>query len=69
MLYENFDDGREMRKITSELRHEILKKYYWVHHDLLTKLVTNKLEQMDKCLIIDCHSFPPWKIEKEIKSF
>lgn len=57
VLYNKFDDGRDLRKISPEQREHILRNYYWNHHNKLTKVVENYLEIYNKCLILDCHSF------------
>jgi N-formylglutamate deformylase len=58
VLYEKFDNGNILRIVSPELKQEILKNYYWVHHTLLGKAVKTSLEQTKSCLILDCHSFP-----------
>lgn len=58
VLYNKFDDGRDLRMITPNLRKQILDNYYWKHHNQLTELVNSHLKLYNKCLIIDCHSFP-----------
>ncbi|WP_127141233.1 N-formylglutamate amidohydrolase [Flagellimonas marinaquae] len=62
-LYEKFDDGATLRTVTPGLRKRILEDYYQVHHDKLTDLVEEHLEEHNGCLIVDCHSFP----EKALK--
>lgn len=39
-------------------RQSLLDKYYKPHHDELTSAVQRHLEERDKCLVLDCHSFP-----------
>lgn len=58
VLYEKADDGSIIRKVSPELREEILNNYYWPHHEQLNKAVNNQLELNGRALIIDCHSFP-----------
>ena len=58
VLYVKFDNGNLLRVVSSELKQEVLKNYYWVHHALLSKAVKTSLEQTKSCLILDCHSFP-----------
>jgi N-formylglutamate amidohydrolase len=58
VLYEKFDNGNLLRIVSPELKQEVLKSYYWVHHAMLSKVVKKSLEQTESCLILDCHSFP-----------
>ena len=58
VLYEKFDNGNQLRIVTPELKSDVLKNYYWIHHTLLSKAVKTSLEQTKSCLILDCHSFP-----------
>lgn len=50
-------------------KQEILDKYYDIHHCKFEKEVENILKANNKCLIIDCHSFPskqlPYELYKE----
>lgn len=32
VLYEKFDNGNLLRLVSPELKQEVLKNYYWVHH-------------------------------------
>lgn len=57
VLYETTDDGRVMRKVSSELRKRIIKEYYEPHHALFAQAVKEQLKQNSKALLIDCHSF------------
>ena len=56
VLYEKTDDDLLMRKITPELRAEILTDYYWNHHQKLNDAVNYQLNKYNKAIIIDCHS-------------
>lgn len=58
VLYEKFDNGDLLRIVTPELKEIVLKGYYWKHHNRLTHVVNEQLEQFNSCLIVDCHSFP-----------
>lgn len=57
-LYEKTDTGEPLRKVTPELRKNILDNYYWKHHNEFTRVVERGLQQNDKVVIVDCHSFP-----------
>lgn len=66
VLYEKFDDGNILRIVSTELKQEVLKNYYWIHHELLNKVVKLSLEQTKSCLILDCHSFPSSPLTRAI---
>lgn len=58
VLYEKLDNGNQLRTVTSKLKSDVLKDYYWKHHNRLNDAVKNHLDQTKSCLILDCHSFP-----------
>ena len=58
VLYERFDDGTVLRKITPELREKVIQNYYRPHHNALTLAAQTQLDIEGSCLIVDCHSFP-----------
>jgi N-formylglutamate deformylase len=66
VLYEKFDNGNILRIVSPELKQEVLKNYYLVHHALLSKVVKTSLEQTKSCLILDCHSFPSSPLTRAI---
>jgi N-formylglutamate amidohydrolase len=66
VLYEKFDDGNILRIVSPELKQEVLKDYYWIHHALLSKAVKTSLKQTESCLILDCHSFPSSTLTRAI---
>lgn len=66
VLYEKLDSDEILRKITPELRENILTNYYWKHHDNLTSGVEEQLSITGDCLIVDCHSFPSTPLMKAI---
>jgi N-formylglutamate amidohydrolase len=57
-LYESFDDGSLLRKVSPDLRSRIITDYYWQHHNELLEKVNKQLINDGSCLIVDCHSFP-----------
>jgi len=57
VCYETFDAGGDMRTVTPALKQRILEKYYFPHHQRLTDTVSEQLQQFDRALILDCHSF------------
>jgi N-formylglutamate deformylase len=66
VLYEKFDNGNLLRIVSPELKQEVLKNYYWVHHAIFSKAVKTSLEQTKSCLILDCHSFPSSPLTRAI---
>ena len=58
VIYENGSELQRIKKAPStELREELLDKYYWPHHQRLTELVQKELVEQGKALVIDCHSY------------
>ncbi len=66
VLYEKSDDGSPIRIVTEELRENILESYYWKHHKNLNKAVLRELNNFEKCLIVDCHSFPDTPLKRDL---
>ena len=58
VLYESFDDGSLLRKVSPSLRSRIITDYYWKHHNALLEEVDKQLINDGSCLIVDCHSYP-----------
>jgi N-formylglutamate amidohydrolase len=58
VLYENFDDGSILRKVSPILRSKIITDFYWKHHKALLEEVNKQLINDGSCLIVDCHSYP-----------
>jgi N-formylglutamate amidohydrolase len=58
VLYEKLENGNQLRIVSSKLKSDVLKGYYWKHHNMLNNVVKNHLEHTKSCLILDCHSFP-----------
>ncbi|MCB0334405.1 MAG: N-formylglutamate amidohydrolase, partial [Bdellovibrionales bacterium] len=46
------------RKLSVEERDKLLRTYYRPYHQAMLKCVEEILERFDRCLIVDCHSFP-----------
>lgn len=46
------------RGLTQDERRSLLSEYYRPHHEALTQAVQRCLDRHDKCLVLDCHSFP-----------
>lgn len=66
VLYEKTDKGKQMRKLTSSLKAEVLKNYYNKHHQDFQNAVELQLSQHKKALIIDCHSFPDEPLQRDL---
>jgi len=58
VVYTRTTDGEVLRDIPDEDRLALIDTYYHPHHTTLTRMVDECLELYDRCLIIDCHSFP-----------
>lgn len=65
-LYEKLDNGNQLRIVSSKLKSDVLKDYYWKHHNRLNDAVKNHLDQTKSCLILDCHSFPSSPLTRAI---
>ena len=61
-------DGEALRDRCDVERSALINTYYNSHHNKLTRMVDDCLEQHDQCLIVDCHSFPaqalPYELDK-----
>ena len=61
-------DGEALRDRCDVERSALINTYYHSHHNKLTRMVDDCLEQHDQCLIVDCHSFPaqalPYELDK-----
>jgi N-formylglutamate deformylase len=58
VVYTQTTDGDTLRAISEMDRLTLIDTYYHPHHNALTRMVDDCLEQHNQCLIIDCHSFP-----------
>ena len=65
-VYERFDNGDLLRTVTTDLRTEIIKDYYWKHHNTFLDMVKEQLDQSNSCLIVDCHSYPSTPIIRDL---
>ena len=58
------------RDMSSKEKEEMISTYFRPYHETLGKEVQKLLEQFDRCLIIDCHSFPskplPYELDQSI---
>jgi N-formylglutamate amidohydrolase len=46
------------RQLTEEECSSLMREWYHPHHLALEKAVCSALERHDRCLVLDCHSFP-----------
>ena len=58
VVYTHTANGNALRAIAEIERLDLINSYYHPHHNALTRMVNDCLEQHNQCLIIDCHSFP-----------
>ena len=58
VVYMRTAEGEALRDISDMDRSALIDTYYHPHHNALTRMVDDCLEQHNQCLIIDCHSFP-----------
>ena len=58
VLYVKSQKGKIIRELSDDRREKLLNLFYRQYHKNLTSLVTQSLNQFNKCVIIDCHSFP-----------
>lgn len=59
--------GQLREQPTEEERQDLLDTYYHPHHETLTRKTDEAVEAFDKCLIVDCHSFPSKTLPYEMK--
>jgi len=57
VVYEKNHDGQPLRKLSAQRAEEIRRTLYDPHHETLTRLVDETLEEHDRCTIVDCRSF------------
>ena len=65
-IYEKTHDGKPLKN-ASEIRDELISKYYEPHHEKFTDMVDECLKLNSKCLIVDCHSFPKRPLPYELR--
>jgi len=66
VVYTHTADGKALRAISRAERLALIDTYYHPHHNKLTRMVDDSLEQQGRCLIIDCHSFPAQPLPYEL---
>ncbi|MDP4011451.1 MAG: N-formylglutamate amidohydrolase [Candidatus Roizmanbacteria bacterium] len=67
IYYTHTDDGKVLREENQDHKNWILKKNYHPHHQRLTHAVEKKLNEYQRALIIDCHSFSSLPLQREIQ--
>jgi N-formylglutamate deformylase len=70
-VYTKTADQQMLRKnLSAKEKEEMLSTYFRPYHEALRKEVQKLLEQFERCLIIDCHSFPskplPYELDQSI---
>ncbi|MCC6639158.1 N-formylglutamate amidohydrolase [Candidatus Falkowbacteria bacterium] len=58
VTYTRTSDQRVLRTVSKKQKKYILDKIYYPYHKKLNSLTERALKKYEKCLIIDCHSFP-----------
>ena len=59
VIYTHTHNGEMLRReINQEERENLLNEWYRPHHQLLSYAVEKSVQCYNRCLIIDCHSFP-----------
>jgi len=67
VIYEKTSSGKNLRNRPSpEEREHLLATYYRPYHRALQIEVEDLLSQFDRCLILDCHSFPSRPLPYEL---
>lgn len=64
--YTKKDNGEPLREYNESDKQYVKYFYYDKHHRKLLKKVNDKLNQHDKCIIIDCHSFNDIPLETDL---
>lgn len=64
-VYEKTHDGKSL-KLVKDIKHELINKFYKIHHEDFAKIIDAELKQNNKVLIIDCHSFPKHPLPYEL---
>ena len=64
-IYEKTHDGKALKE-ASQIRNELIERYYEPHHSFFSKIVEKKLRVNSKLLIVDCHSFPKKPLPYEL---
>ena len=68
VVYTHTSLGKPLRHILLGQRQRLIDQYYHPHHQQLTTMASDVLSIHDRCLIIDCHSFPAKPLDYELDS-
>lgn len=66
VLYEKSDEGLQIREVSTALRDQILRNYYWKHHQALENATSKQLEMFGSAFILDCHSYPSKPLVRDL---
>ena len=67
VIYTRTSDGQRLRNSPAiEERMELINRYYRPHHRKLEDCVSACLQNLGRCMIIDCHSFPSIALQYEL---
>ena len=69
VVYTHTSAGKRLRQISSTQRQHLIDQYYHPHHQQLTAMACDVLNTHDRCLIIDCHSFPAEPLDYETDQY
>ena len=70
VIYEQSSTGNLLRRKSSPIeRQRLLVEYYRPHHARLSKAVGEALQDGEKCLVLDCHSFPATALPYELGKY
>ena len=64
-IYEKTHDGNSLKNVEN-IKDELINKFYKAHHENFSKIVDKKLNENNKVIIIDCHSFPKYPLPYEL---
>lgn len=65
-IYTRTINGRQLRKLSDDRREELMQQLYDPYHAELERKAGMLLEQFNKCLILDGHSFPQVPLSFEV---
>lgn len=65
-IYTSTLNGRRLRDLSDSLREELMQQFYDPYHAELERKTAVQLEQFEKCLILDGHSFPQIPLSFEL---
>jgi len=71
VIYGQTSDGKTLRRDISENeRQQLMERYYRPHHHRLSEAVREAVHFGERCLVLDCHSFPakalPYELDKNM---